>query len=375
MTERSPAAALREAIRIASQGLVEREALVELVALAAVAREHVLVIGPPGTAKSEAVRRISRCIGGAYFEYLLGRFTEPNELFGPVDMQRLREGIVQTRTEGMLPEAELVFLDEVFLGSTAILNTLLAILNERTFRRGAQSLSCPLRVCVGASNALPDDPALDAFADRFVLRMFLDKLPDPRLEDLLVAGWESIEAPAAVATVQDIDALAQQARGADLRPVRPHLAHAVRVLRGAGIELSDRRVVKLQGLVAAAAVLSGRSTPTRADLWPLVFAVPDAEAQALARDALRDLLDASDSEALPAAAEAASMGPAARARRLIEDGEAVLGEKPSEPTDRAGWQLRAEAVLREIDAGFDPSALPAPLAELRARLAAEVEPA
>jgi MoxR-like ATPase len=374
MSEHTPALALKEAIRTASRGLVEREALVELVALAAVAREHVLVIGPPGTAKSEAVRRISRCLGGRYFEYLLGRFTEPNELFGPVDLQRLRAGVVETRTEGMLPEAELVFLDEVFLGSTAILNTLLAILNERVFRRGAQALPCPLRVCVGASNALPDDPALAAFADRFLLRMFLDKLPDPRLEELLAAGWEGTTPPVATASVQDIDALAEQARAVDLRPVRPHLAHAVRVLKAQGIALSDRRVVKLQGLVAAAAVLAGRAAPTRADLWPLIFAVPSAEAQAIARDTLRDLLEASDSPALPAAAEAASLGPAARARRLVEDGEAALAARPAAADEMAGWRLRLEAVLREIDAGFDPAARPESLAQLRTRLVAEVEP-
>ncbi len=86
-----PAAALRAAITTASAGLVDRETLVELVALAAVAGEHVLVVGPPGTAKSEAVRRVAGALGGRYFEYLLGRFTEPTEIFGPVDLRRLRE--------------------------------------------------------------------------------------------------------------------------------------------------------------------------------------------------------------------------------------------------------------------------------------------
>src|SRR5512133_519982 len=164
---------LRDALKDAGRGLVEREALVELVALAAVAGEHLLVIGPPGTAKSEAVRRAARATGASVFEYLLGRFTEPSEIFGPVDLRKLREGLVETETRGMLPEAGFAFLDEVFQGSTAILNTLLGILNERTFRRGHTALSCPLRVCVGASNALPDDESLAAFADRFLLRAFL----------------------------------------------------------------------------------------------------------------------------------------------------------------------------------------------------------
>jgi len=112
---------LRSAVTAASRGLVDREPLVELVALSAVAREHLLVIGPPGTAKSVAVRRIAQATGGRYFEYLLGRFTEPNEIFGPVDLRKLREGTVETDVSGMLPEAEVAFLDEIFQGSSAIL--------------------------------------------------------------------------------------------------------------------------------------------------------------------------------------------------------------------------------------------------------------
>ncbi|MGH9761127.1 MAG: AAA family ATPase, partial [Blastocatellia bacterium] len=183
------AMAVRKAISEASFGLVERQSLVEVVALAAVAREHALVIGPPGTAKSEAVRRIAKALGGQYFEYLLGRFTEPSEIFGPVDLRKLREGLVETETVGMLPEAEIAFLDEIFQGSTAILNTLLGVLNERRFRRGHTDLNCPLRVCVGASNALPEDESLAAFADRFLVRVFLGGVPDPLLEELLQGGW------------------------------------------------------------------------------------------------------------------------------------------------------------------------------------------
>ncbi|HVK85450.1 MAG TPA: AAA family ATPase [Kofleriaceae bacterium] len=178
---RSPseaAAAVRAALDGAAKGLVDREILVDLVALAAVAGEHLLVLGPPGTAKSQAVRRVARALGGRYFEYLLGRFTEPSEIVGPIDLRRLRDGVIETQTGGMLPEAEIAFLDEVFLGSTAILNTLLGLLNERTFRRGATAVAVPLRVCVGASNQLPDDEMLAAFADRFLLRCFVAPVGD-----------------------------------------------------------------------------------------------------------------------------------------------------------------------------------------------------
>src|SRR5439155_2509345 len=140
------------------------------------------------------------------FEYLLGRFTEPGEIFGPVDFRKLKEGVVETDTTGMLPEAEIAFLDEVFQGSTAILNTLLGILNERRFRRGRTTIECPLRICIGASNALPSDDALAAFADRFLVRVFVEPTADPELEDLLAGGWSLITASEeSPASVNDLD--------------------------------------------------------------------------------------------------------------------------------------------------------------------------
>lgn len=368
------AGAVREALRGAGHGLVEREALVELVALAAVAGEHVLVVGPPGTAKSEAVRRVAKALGGRYFEYLLGRFTEPSELFGPVDLKRLREGVVETETRGMLPEAELAFLDEVFLGSTAILNTLLGILNERVFRRGHTVLRCPLRVCVGATNRLPEDDALAAFADRFLVHVFVEAVPDPLLEDLLAGGWALEQAEASpAATLGQLDLLREAARAADLSAVRPLLAQAVRHLRGAGVWLSDRRVVKLQRLVAAAAALAGRATPTAADLWPVVYAAPRADEQRVGRDVLRDLLAVSENAALAAAAVEASAGPAARAARLCQAAEALLAEAPADAEGRVAWRLKLEGVAREIDAAFGPDDRPPELTALRATLVSRLE--
>jgi hypothetical protein len=182
------AGVVRSVLARAHEGLVDRELLVEAIALCAVAGEHLLVVGPPGTAKSQAVRSVAQLLGGRYFEYLLGRFSEPSEIFGPVDLRRLREGVVEVSTDGMLPEADIAFLDEVFLGSTAILNTLLGLLNERVYRRGSTARRVPLRVCVGATNTLPEEPALAAFADRFLARVFVEPIPDALLEDLLRAG-------------------------------------------------------------------------------------------------------------------------------------------------------------------------------------------
>lgn len=382
----SDAGRLRRVAARARGGLVERELLVEAVILCAVAREHLLVVGAPGTAKSQAVRRVASGLGGQYFEYLLGRFTEPNEVFGPVDLRRLRDGVVEVETAGMLPEADVAFLDEVFLGSTAILNTLLGILNERTFRRGSTALACPLRVCVGATNVLPEDPSLAAFADRFLARVFLEPVADARLEEMLEAGWaggsddpsdNGADIPENGLRDADLlaalDRLSAAAADCELRPVQPMLATAVRRLRATGVQLSDRRAVRAQRLVAAAAVLNGRTTATTADLWVLPLVAPTADAQAGAQEVLADLMAQAGNATLPHAAEELSRGLLARAQRLVESGNALL-EQRSTASDAAGpdERLRVEATLREIDACFDEESMPEDLAGVRDRLVAIV---
>ena len=371
---------VRDLLAGAHEGLVARELLVETVALCAVAGEHLLVVGPPGTAKSQAVRRVAAGLGGRYFEYLLGRFTEPNEVFGPIDLQRLRDGVVDVRTEGMLPEADVAFLDEVFLGSTAILNTLLGILNERTFRRGSTSVACPLRVCVGATNTLPEDPALAAFADRFLARVFVGPVPDARLEEMFEAGRAAQGPPPAPAPGTDplaaIDRLAAAAVRCDLAGVHTPLATAVRRLRAAGIPLSDRRAVRTQQLVAAAAVLDGRTRATLDDLWVLPLVAPTPDAQAQAQEVLADLVGGSRSGTLVHAAEELSRGRRAQAERLVATGTRLLDtlapgaqgpDADTVPLDR-DERLRVEATLREIDACFAVEDLPDDLATVRGRL-------
>lgn len=369
------AASVRQAIADAATGLVDRETLVELIVLAAVAQEHLLVIGPPGTAKSAAVHRVAETIGGRYFEYLLGRFTEPNEIFGPVDLRKLKEGVVETEISGMLPEAEIAFLDEIFQGSTAILNTLLGLLNEREFRRGHTRIRCPLRVCVGASNALPEDESLAAFADRFLVRIFVDPVADPMLESLLEGGWRlGQKLVPRDATMGDIDRLALAVRQSDLSPVRNSLSLALRILRKAGVSLSDRRAVKAQFLIAAAAVLDGRMAPTEADLWPLIFVVPTPEQQDIARESLRDLLSATQNTTLPSAAEEASAGPVVRAMRLARTGTAVLAAEPPAGEEKVAWRLKLEGIIREIDAGLAPEQLNDEVSSVRASIIEVLNP-
>jgi MoxR-like ATPase len=130
-------------------------------------------VGPPGTAKSDLAVKWVEALGipsEAYFEYMLTRFTEPAEIFGPVDLVSLKEGRYIRRTHGKLPEAEVAFIDEVFKSNSAILNALLTVLNERKFYQDGRPVAVPLEILIAATNEIPDNPELDALKDRFVLR-------------------------------------------------------------------------------------------------------------------------------------------------------------------------------------------------------------
>jgi len=130
-------ARFQEAARVLNTAFLDKQEIIRLLLVSTIAGEHMLIVGPPGTAKSALVRMFTKLIDASYFEYLLTRFTEPNELFGPVDIKQFREGTYTRRTERMLPESEIVFLDEIFKSNSAILNSLLTLLNERRFANGA----------------------------------------------------------------------------------------------------------------------------------------------------------------------------------------------------------------------------------------------
>src|SRR5262245_66567498 len=158
-----------------SAALIERDEEVDLVLTALVANEHVLLVGPPGTAKSLLLDSLTRWLEGRRFAILLTKFTTVEEVFGPVSLKGLKEDRFVRVTAGRLPEADLAFLDEVFKASSAILNTLLKVLNERLFDPGDGAAGkVPLRVCVAASNEYPQafegGKELCAAFDRFLLR-------------------------------------------------------------------------------------------------------------------------------------------------------------------------------------------------------------
>src|SRR5688500_13155989 len=131
------------------QAFVGKDEIIDLLGICLVAGENLFLLGPPGTAKSALVHDLAKRLDGEVFDYLLTRFTEPQELFGPFDIRKLREGDLVTNTEGMLPEASFVFLDELLNANSAILNSLLMVLNERRFRRGRESRALPVLMIVG----------------------------------------------------------------------------------------------------------------------------------------------------------------------------------------------------------------------------------
>jgi len=177
---------LRAAVDRISEGLVEREEESRLVVLGMAAKEHVLFLGVPGTAKSILGRRLSELCGGLFFQRLLTRFTTPEEIFGPLSLRGLENDKYIRCTEGFLPTASVACLDEIFKANSAILNTLLTILNERQFDNGAGVREeCPIRCVVAASNELPESDELEALYDRFLLRKEVVPVSDEGIMKML----------------------------------------------------------------------------------------------------------------------------------------------------------------------------------------------
>lgn len=257
--------------------LVERREVVHGVVLALVAREHVLMLGPPGTAKSLVAALVCQALGGGYFSILLTRFTTPDEVFGPVSLKGLEEDRYERKVTGYAPTARLLFVDEVYKASSAILNSLLTLLNERVFDNGGRRYACPLETCIAASNELPQDASLGALHDRFLLRYSVPPLSEQGARQLLT-NTKKIQ----VKTRLTPEELAHVQTVADRVTVPQDVLEALLRIRqevnAAGVYVSDRRLLQLRGLLRASAALSGRATADKSDLHvlaPALWVTPD----------------------------------------------------------------------------------------------------
>jgi MoxR-like ATPase len=280
---------LQDGARQLEAQFLGKEEVIRLLFVSALAGEHLVMVGPPGTAKSALLRGFAQVIDARYFDYLLTRFTEPNEIFGPVDIQSFREGTYRRRIDGMLPEAEIVFLDEIFKANSAILNSLLTLLNARRFTHGNQSVRVPLISMYAASNEVPNDEALSALFDRFLLRVRVDYLDSYHFRGLLQKGVDleannmNPDAQRLQPVVSAADLLhLQRSFGKLLEFNEEFLATfkgLVFQIRSEGVGLSDRRIVKLLKLFAASAVFDGRHEVNDSDFFVLrhVWNTPEQE--------------------------------------------------------------------------------------------------
>lgn len=246
----------------------ERDDVIEGAFCALLTGSHLLLIGPPGTAKSQLANEICRKIKGAhYFQWLLTKFTTPEELFGAVSLRGLENDEYRRVISGKLPEADIAFLDEVFKASSSILNTLLTIMNERIFYNGTEKIGIPLITLFGASNELPsEEDELEALYDRFLLRYVVDYIKeDFRFLKMLNTGNEPTEE--GVVTREELDTCRAEAAAVKLpSSILKTISRIRRELGKKGITPSDRRYKQSVSLLKARAYLEERSEVSEDDL-------------------------------------------------------------------------------------------------------------
>lgn len=281
-----------------STHFLERDEVIEGLLCALVAGQHVLLLGPPGTAKSKLAHELCRRIDGArYFQWLLTRYTTPEELFGPISLKGLEEDRYVRATDGKLPRAHIVFLDEVFKASSSILNTLLAVMNERRFDGGDGPTEAPLCSLIGAAGELPNDDELGALYDRFLLRYQVEYVREDYRFLQVLASREPT--PRAILPLAELEAIRARARAVEVPgEVLTDLAELRRILADRDIVASDRRWRQSIDLLRGRAALFGRTRVHCDDLDLLAHVLWNEPSEhAVVVEALRQLARGHEDEA------------------------------------------------------------------------------
>lgn len=270
---------LLDLISYLNHGLVERDSTLKAALLAVLAGENLLLVGPSGTAKSLIARKVAECLehdgsgdhADGYFEYLLTKFSTPEEIFGPLSISELKADRFKRNTAGYLPSVRMAFLDEIFKASSSILNALLTILNERLYHNGAEAQKVPLQALIAASNELPTgQEELDALYDRFLVRSFVDYVSEDNLPHLLdKPGPAPTITPFSAA---DLDTIRQAAEAVTLPTEivsaiqKIWAGHKQMFKEDRRENLSDRRLRKVVRLLCISAATNGRQEVDLSDL-------------------------------------------------------------------------------------------------------------
>jgi MoxR-like ATPase len=237
---------------------LEREHVVDGLLASILAKQNAFLLGPPGTGKSDLVRSVCGGINGAnYFGYLLTPTTDPSELFGPVAVTKLLNDEYTRDVDGYLPSAHIAFMDELFRGSSAILNSLLSLLNERTFNNGKQVVNTPLQSIIAATNSWPQEESLQAFADRFLFRPTIEPLKKPTSKRML-DEWTIGIGVGEFLTLDDLTELQASAKKIKVSDDFLDKFNSVwQMLEQRSITISDRRRVQILKFLKAWAIVQG----------------------------------------------------------------------------------------------------------------------
>ncbi|WP_368169957.1 AAA family ATPase [Aeromonas sp. R4-3] len=267
-----------------NEGLVERDEAMKLALLSLLAGENILLVGPPGTAKSLISRQVAKALkdddkeGASHFEYLLTKFSTPEEIFGPLSISKLKEDRFERNTAGYLPSVKIAFLDEIFKASSSILNALLTILNERIYHNGASVQKVPLRSLIAASNELPTgQEELGALYDRFLLRSFVDYVSEDNLHKLFTLGNSEHLEHLTPLTLGELAELDKQATSVKLPELIQKTIldiwkkHNELFKEDRREGLSDRRLVKVIHLLKLSALTNDRDEVDLSDLMLLRY--------------------------------------------------------------------------------------------------------